>query len=73
MQDLIAQQKELVLRIINSEIGRVYLCGNSAMSKSVQAALRKIIAEDKSITDKQAEEAFFKLQEEKRICIEAWG
>lgn len=73
MQHLLAQQKDLVLRVLYSENGRLYLCGNSGMSKSVQTVLKQIIATHHSWSEKQAEEEFFKLQEQKRVCIEAWG
>ena len=53
--------------------GRVYICGNIGMSKSCEQIIKQVIKAHKSLDEKQTEDEFFKLQDQKRLCIEAWG
>jgi sulfite reductase alpha subunit-like flavoprotein len=53
----------LVKRIIGDENGYFYICGNTVMGHEVQNILHKIIGD----------EAFTKLEKEKRLIKELWG
>ena len=63
VQDLMRQQRELIVKVILEQKGSLFLCGNSKMGLDVQHLLKEFIGE----------EEFKNLDKEKRLIKELWG
>lgn len=59
--------------VLNSAKGRVYVCGNVDMSKAIKTLINKWLVEANRGDEKIGSAKFSQLENEKRICIEAWG
>ncbi len=73
MQHLLEENKVLLAEHIFKRNGSIYLCGNVGMSRAVEAVIKSVLREHLSIDDKQADNEFHNLKDQKRLCIEAWG
>ena len=63
VQDLLAQQPELVIRLLKAEQGCLYICGTTKMGQDVQTQVKAIVGE----------EYFKQMQTDKRIVVELWS
>ena len=73
VQHVLEDNKALLIEHIYKRNGSVYLCGNIGMSRAVEAVIKSAIREHLSVDEKQADTEFFRLKDQKRLCIEAWG
>ena len=73
VQDILKENKTLLIEHIFERKGSVYICGNIGMSKAVEEVIVSIIMEKMSLNKEQAKQEIFNLKDKKRLCIEAWG
>jgi sulfite reductase alpha subunit-like flavoprotein len=73
VQHVFGQQQARVAAQLFDGQARLFVCGNVGMSKAIEEILKKWLVERHGGNAQRAEAEFAKLQNDKRICIEAWG
>lgn len=73
VQDIIKQQGAQVWQRIHNGAGYIYICGGTAMGRSVREAILQLAIQHGNMTEKQADEYIKKMQQEKRFVQELWS
>jgi sulfite reductase alpha subunit-like flavoprotein len=63
VQDVLAKQQDLIVRMLQTEKGSLYICGATKMGADVQALVKKVVGDDYYKT----------MEKEKRIIVELWS
>ena len=63
VQDLLASQKDVLIKVLKESNGVIYICGATKMGQEVQTLLKETLTP----------EYFKQMQLEKRILVELWS
>jgi NADPH-ferrihemoprotein reductase len=73
VQDIMKTQGADLWQRIHTGKGYIFICGGTAMGRSVRECILKMAVEHGEMTEKQAEEYIKKMQTDKRFVQELWS
>lgn len=75
VQSILEHKEDMIRKLLYDQLGRIYICGSTAMSKEVLAIIQRHITDlsSKAFSYKEGEKEMDRLVKSKQICLEAWN